>query len=229
MDFSKTVYIFYDTENDGPSPAVNSCRMMGFVAVVEPLNIESFDIKQYEQLIVSRLELCIESQPNKTPDKQCMNEFWSKNKKLLDYINVKSVDVKVAMEIFSEWYNKLKSSYKKIKFCAHPTSYDHMWLNSLYYQYGPGIKSVLPYDAICSDTIKDLYEKDLKIKFKDLKHTSLPHTHNAVDDAEQQGYQYFQMLKQIKKRHNMIRYSVWFNIGLVTLLSGLLLRTKLIH
>ena len=186
----RRAFISLDIEADGPSPATNSCLMLGFVV---GLDDGEAPIEGDYSWILETKEWCLEPQENCAPDARCMNEFWSKNTDVLSYIQQRAQPASTVIAEFISWFAELRQKYIITAWVARPGSYDAMWLNALYYRYSPVPRPKrwmeLPFSFKCISSM--LYVAELAgIKLPHARDNTLPHTHNAVDDAKSQGFIY---------------------------------------
>jgi hypothetical protein len=191
------VFISLDIEADGPSPATNSCLMLGFVVGLDNC------IKPIEgdySWIVETKEWCLEPQENRVSDPRCMKEFWSKNSDILNYIKQHAQPASTVIAEFISWFAELRTKYIITAWVARPGSYDAMWLNTLYYQYSPVPRPKrwmeLPFSFKCISSM--LYSAELAgIQLLDIRDNTLLHTHNALDDAKGQGFLYKALMSNL--------------------------------
>lgn len=194
-----SVYIVYDVEADGPSPAENSCIQMGFVAF-------TLDYEQdFPSNIVSSLDLCMEPDKDQTVDRDT-SEFWDKFSDIRERIRINQTRPHEAIKRLECWLLKLSEAYKIERFVAGPSSYDWQWVNCYWHKYGGGTDYSLGYSSECFSSLKRAmsYSKhihkdnidEIVGKYDD----EYPHTHYALDDAMREAAQYFEFRKFL---HNM--------------------------
>jgi len=188
MPAKTDVFISIDIEADGPAPTTNSCLELGFVVGL----YHAKPIRGDRSWILETRDWCLHPQPGRVEDARCMNEFWSKNQDVLKRIRENAVDASVAMREFSEWYKELCDRYNVIGWVARPASYDMMWITCLFNEFGPADRGTIPFSIRCLSTAMWVADKWMKIKidYDQLRDPDLPHTHNACDDAMEQGYMF---------------------------------------
>lgn len=194
----RTVVISLDVEADGPAPSVNSCLMLGFIVVfadADPLGKEGKEHRA--EWIAEEKEWCLAPQHGCAPDARTMDEFWSKNLGVLNYIKAHAVDAATAMSEFAGWYQHLLDTYEIQAWVCAPAAFDWQWLNVLYHRYAPAKRPALPYTARCMSSMKSVYRHDLGFVLKDTKPKELQHTHNATDDAREQAYEYLRTKREL--------------------------------
>ena len=199
---SKTpIFISFDVEADGPSPATNTCLQIALVACVYD---EDPDPKHPEKWTVSSLDLCFKPQVGKQPDNETMTEFWSQFPEILEKIRANAVDPFIQMKQLSNWLYELSEQYTIDRWVAAPSAYDWQWVNYMYYHYKSINTYKLPFKSECmSSIIAGLgymgYKSDVSqyIK-KGAEH--LPHTHYALEDATEQAYKYLRLRKFMKSK-----------------------------
>ena len=102
------------------------------------------------------------------------------------------------MQELSDWLRVLNKKYNITKWVAKPASFDWQWINCLYNKYLPNNPFPMPFSIKCISSMLDVC-KLIKFTPKDLKSPDLKHTHNALDDAKEQGYQFLRLTRQLEK------------------------------
>jgi hypothetical protein len=201
MEPKRKIVLSLDIEADGPAPLVNSCTMIGIAAVfvdTDPLNCK--DISEW---MADSREWCIQRQPDCVEDKKCMEEFWSKLPELKKYIEYNAKPVTEVMLELSAWLRELNKKYDVETWVARPSSYDYQWINCLYHKFcpvgqGKTKRFPLPFSITCISTMYKTLQL-LNYNAPDYRSDSLPHSHNALDDAKGQAYQYLRMRHDLSK------------------------------
>ncbi len=194
----RKVVLSLDIEADGPCPIVYSCTMIGIVAVFvdqDPVNCQETD------WVADKREWCLQRQPEAIEDPRCMTEFWAKLPELKSYIEQRALPVEQVMLELSAWLRQLNRQYDVENWVAKPSSYDFQWINCLYYKYcpvgqGKTKRFPLPFSILCMSTMYKMLQM-LNFTVLDWRNPELPHTHNALEDALGQAYQYLRI------RHSM--------------------------
>lgn len=195
------IFISFDIEADGPSPAINNCLQIGLVAC---RYVEQPDPQNRGVWVVDSLDLCLQPQARKEPDEATMREFWSRFPAVLDKIVANAKPAAEQMRTLSEWLTGLESKYEIEKWVAKPAAYDWQWLNSVYptYTFANTNTYKLPFKAECISSIMSVLKMigaldDALWEYNNGK-KHLPHTHNAVDDATEQAYLYLTLLEYLR-------------------------------
>ena len=179
--------------------------MIGIVVVdatANPLGKE--DEKRRAEWVVDQRGWCLAPQPNRAVDARTMAEFWSKNTELLRYINSNSARVETVMADIASWYAMITERYEVAHWACSPAAYDWQFVNALYAQYAPKGSPTLPYTARCISSMKHA-AKALGLDLRKLGSDKLPHTHNAVDDALQQAYEYLRVLRELDRYRELLQ------------------------
>lgn len=178
----RRIILSLDIEADGPAPLVHNCLMIGLCAVA--LDIDPKD----KEWIIDKKCWCLKEQEGCQPDQKCLNEFWSKYPELRQFIRDNEQDVTIVMQELSDWLRLLNKKYIIETWIARPASFDYQWINCLYHKWQPLNKFPIPFSIQC---LSSMYKLLGFIKHKaDYRSKDLPHTHNALDDATGQAYQY---------------------------------------
>ena len=188
MSTIRELYISVDVEADGPTPMPYSMVSIGAV-------VSGF--KDTDDSIV-RLDM-------QTPQ----NAFYAELKPISDmwipeslavsglereYLELNGEDPASAMTSFSVWVNNMVATYdcKTAVFCAFPLGFDWMWT----YWYLENFSEFgSPFGHSRGLDIKTLYmaksssslTRSTKTNIPKTLRSKLPHTHNALDDAKEQG------------------------------------------
>ena len=197
------IFISFDVEADGPSPATNNCLQIALVAVCAQYEQDP-DPAKPEQWVVDSLDLCFTPQENRAADSETMTEFWSQYPEILSKIRANAHDPSMQMQRLSFWLQELSERYTINRWVAAPSAYDWQWVNCMYYRYLALCEKSklfkLPFKAECMSSIL----KGLEYLGHDQKVVSdyvnrgteyLPHTHYALEDATEQAYKYLRLRK----------------------------------
>lgn len=192
------IFISFDVEADGPSPAINNCLQIGLVAC------------KYETCeCVSQLDLCFTEQEGMLPNSLTMSEFWANNIEIYDKIKSNSKAPDIQMRRLSDWLHELSTTYKIKEWVAAPSAYDWQWLNCMYYRYLPQNPHKLPFKATCiSSLMKGLSyisnDDNLSDEVRMRASKKVEHTHYAVEDALEQAYRYVYTLEAYRTFNNIL-------------------------
>ena len=107
----------------------------------------------------------------------------------------------------------IKSKYQKIQFVASPSAYDFPYLYEYYVQYGPQTpeaQNLMPFKATCLSSMFNFMFANMnpEVQKNIWKEWAgeYEHTHNALDDAREQGNVY---LNLVNARKNSSVTTAW--------------------
>ena len=198
---SKTpIFISFDVEADGPSPATNNCLQIALVAC---LYDQYPDPVRTGKWVVSSLDLCFTPQEGRQPSDETMTEFWSQFPKILEKIRGNAKTPAVQMQQLSGWLHELSERYTIVRWVAAPAGYDWQWVNCMYYRYPPNNAYKLPFKAECMSSILAglgyMGYKEAALMYIEDGTEHLPHTHYALEDATEQAYKYLRLLQFMRE------------------------------
>lgn len=191
---TKTVYLSFDIEADGPSPARNNMISLGICG----LDINCNELYRYEANILPLVDHSV--------DPATMARFWDKNPVAWTHATSNQITCIQAMDRLADDLAKLTCDGYRFVWVAQPAAYDWQWLN-YYWNYAidhdmqPSVS--LGYKADCISTMFSTY---VSMK-KNIDQTKLwnelyghnPSDHVAYYDARHQGYVYVKLLKLISE------------------------------
>jgi len=195
MNTTNEYYISIDIEADGPCPGRNS--MLQFAAVF--YDRDGNELDSY----VANIEEIEGGVQN--PDTM---EWWAKQEKKFPGIWSRLMQNRksplVAMTEFEQKVNILSGKLGQMPICvAYPAGYDFSWLYwyLLTYREDSCVGfSCLDMKTMAMTLLQMGYLKSTKNRFPNRWFDrSLPHTHDALDDAREQAYIFFQMKKDMEK------------------------------
>ena len=141
-------------------------------------------------------------------------KFWKDFKDIHDKIIKEGVEISKGMKTIQRWLNGIYSKYTIVNFVADHACVDMAWFRSLFLTHCKETKFNLPYSCRnTDDMVKDLILLNFtKNEITEYCTNSLyPHTHYALDDAVQTGYEYLRLKQLFKKTVNnhksLIRFS----------------------
>ena len=172
-------YISTDIETDGPIPGDNSMLSIGSAAYVNGRMIDTF----YTNL---------DDLPDATPDANTM-KWWESQPEAWEAVIVNRENPMAAMQRYYAWVHKFEHPV----FVGHPAGFDFTFV----YWYFIHFLGKSPYSFSAIDmktyvmakTGKE-YRKCTKSDWPKEWKTERPHTHNALDDAIEQGDSFMLML-----------------------------------
>ena len=182
-------YISIDVETDGPCPGVNSLLQLGAVfydntgKILKELCFNIFEIEGAVQ------------------DQGTM-KWWadqeSKCPGIWESMMKDRIPAKLAMERFQSAVLEIHKTGASPVVVAYPASFDFTWL--YFYLLKFLNKSCVGFSSLDMKTLgmtilKITFHESTKRNFpKEWFSPSLKHSHNALDDAREQGYLFFKML-----------------------------------
>ena len=190
------LYISVDVEADGPTPMPYSMVSLG--AVVAGFkdvdgSLVRVDMQQPQNAFYAELKP--------------ISELWVPESLAVsglerDYLEKNGADPATVMTEFSVWVNSMVAMFdcKTAVFCAFPLGFDWMWV----YWYLENFSEFgSPFGHSRGLDIKTLYmakanstlTRSTKVNIPKKLRSSLPHTHNALDDAKEQGDLLMNILK----------------------------------
>jgi hypothetical protein len=189
---SKTAYLSFDIETDGPSPLTNSMLSLGIALIDDNANI------------IDELEVNILKRDNTVEDPSTM-EFWKKNPVAWEQCHQNMISPQDAMAKVAEFYGKWSTQYKLI-WMAMPVCFDWMFLKSYYMAFAQEHSPDIGFKATCGSTLRDysIKTKIITNKQYDILVESLPQglEHRSVDDAKHQGLIFVNLIKLIQSVRN---------------------------
>ena len=142
----ETLFISFDIEADGETPALHSMIALGAVAFVR----SGREVSTWQSNIMQRAD--------RTPSARCMNEFWRQHPDAWAEVLAGPKTPRDAMMSFATWYAELKTTYTSIKFVAAPAAFDWQWLLAYYREFAPPSAPDLGYMATCVSTLREAYK-----------------------------------------------------------------------
>lgn len=190
------VAISFDVEADGPTPGINNIIELGCVVI--EMNTE----KSFDDCVVEKKNWCLQSQKGCQPCKRTMAEFWNKPANAPLYARIQR-EARPTEEVACEfyyWWRNLTLTYKRVYFVAKPAAYDWQWIHNLVCRFVPE-RTVWPFKADCISSallcLQDIYGPDY-VKMVTTR-SDFPHTHQATDDALEQGYMWWVIRREFSK------------------------------
>lgn len=188
MSDKQEIYISTDVETDGPIPGVNSMLSLGSAAYLE------------DKTLVDTFYVNLELLPEASPDPRTM-AWWQKEPEAWAQCRENPEDPKEAMKNYRRWLRKLPG---KPVFVGFPAGFDFMFT----YWYLIKFTGDSPFSFSALD-VKTMAMLMLGKGFKDATKRNmpkewfddLPHTHNALDDAIEQGALFCNMLRVFKGKY----------------------------
>ncbi len=177
------IYVSTDVEADGPIPGPNSMLSFGSAAY------------KADKTLVDRFYVNLELLPGAAPDPKTM-QWWKKNPKAWEACQKNQKPPEQAMASYLAW---LKNLPGKPVFVGYPAAYDFMfvyWYLIRFTGESPFSHSALDIKTYAMALMKCGYRKSIKKNMPQKWFENLPHTHNALDDAIEQGALFCHMLNE---------------------------------
>ena len=178
------IYISVDIESDGPIPGPNSMLSFGAAAF------------QPDGKIISTFEANLELLEGAAGNPETM-KWWSTQPEAWKIARENLQDPKVAIPNFVNWIEKLPG---KPVFVAYPLAYDFMfcyWYMMKFVGRSPFSHSGLDIKTMAMCLMKTEYRASTKKNMPKRWFTKSPHTHQAIDDAKEQGELFCNMLREL--------------------------------
>jgi hypothetical protein len=190
---NKEIFVSVDVEFDGENPNKNSLLSIGAVAYSDDPTSKN----GYSE--VSRFYTNFKPLQGHSPSEDTTNNFWNlpENSEALKLLQVDKKEPQEAMESFSSWVNSLDG---KPSLIAFPLEIEEKWLSHYINETGISLPFVAGID------IKEYLSETEKLLPHDQEHlreewqSKHPYTHNALDDATQQG-ETFMNVRAWKLKH----------------------------
>ncbi len=179
------IYISCDVEADGKIPGQSSMLSFGAAAYSLP------------KTLVSTFAANLELLPEATPDPETMS-WWQTQPDAWKACRTNLEDPKAAMTRFVDWIRKLPG---QPVFVGYPVAYDFMWVYWYLIRYvgqSPFSHSALDMKTLAMALLKKPYRQSTKKSIPKSWFDDLPHTHQALDDAIEQGALLCNMMARLK-------------------------------
>ncbi len=180
------IYVSTDVETDGPIPGINSMLSFASAAYLP------------DKTLISTFEANLEPLPEASPNPETM-AWWQTQPEAWAACRQNLQQPEKAMWQYIGW---LKNLPDKPVFVGYPVVFDFMWM----YWYLIRFTGESPFSFSALD-IKSYAMAMMKSEFREtIKRTmprhwfdKLPHTHQALDDALEQGALFCNMLKESRE------------------------------
>ena len=184
------LYLSFDIEADGDTPMQNNMLSFGIAA---------YDSSGKEVGFLQRNLIPLEGH---VADERCMREFWDKNPEAWEFVNQNRVPAQMAMKDLADFLMQFVEQGLELVWLAYPSAYDWQWIKNYYEAYKPESAPQIGYSAKCISTMfwfyclqNGLSSDKKKQLWKELTE-NLPHSHNPLDDARQQGIGFFNLCRR---------------------------------
>lgn len=186
------LYLSLDIEADGNNVLVNNMISIGIYGI---------DRNGHEILT---FQVNLEDMNGHIPDRQCMEEFWSKNPVAWAKTQENKQQIIPTFKHLSQILTELNKDWLMV-FVAMPSCFDWMFFKS-YYEFAKCIDKTIKFDigfkCTCLSTLLAIYRKQNNLSSKDFetfKETLISCDpfleHDALYDAKIQGLRYLKLIK----------------------------------
>ncbi|MDO8650357.1 MAG: 3'-5' exoribonuclease [Candidatus Berkelbacteria bacterium] len=180
------IYISTDVEADGPIPGMNSMLSFGSAAYLA------------DKKLISTFTANLETLPNASANPKTM-EWWKGQPEAWKACRENLQPPEKALKNYLVW---LKSLPGIPVFVGYPAAYDFMfvyWYLIRFTGESPFSHSALDIKTLAMALLKTDYRKATKKNMPKKWFDPLPHSHQALDDAIEQGALFCNMLAELKK------------------------------
>jgi hypothetical protein len=189
------IYISADVETDGPVPGIYSLLSFGFAAVGR------YDGERFERLDLREHTLYRELRPISEDFQQEALEINGLDR---DRLLREGLDPREAMTQASDWVRELSDGHRPV-LVAYPVAYDWSFLYWYFEQFAPGGS---PFGHSSCLDIRTQYQALAGTVFDDSGKAAMPrslrpvapHTHDALDDAVEQGELFANLMEWAQRR-----------------------------
>jgi hypothetical protein len=177
------IYVSTDVETDGPIPGINSMLSFASAAYLP------------DKTLISTFEANLETLPGASPNPQTM-AWWETQPDAWNACRQNLQEPEKAMWKYLGW---LKTLPDKPVFVGYPVVFDFMWVYWYLIRFtgeSPFSFSGLDIKSFAMAMMKSEFHETIKRTMPRRWFDRLPHTHQALDDALEQGALFCNMLKE---------------------------------
>ncbi|MBI4854434.1 MAG: 3'-5' exoribonuclease [Acidobacteria bacterium] len=181
------IYISTDVETDGPIPGINSMLSFGSAAYLA------------NKTLVSTFSANLETLPEASPNPNTM-AWWQTQPDAWKACRKDLQKPEIAMKNYVTW---VKSLLGKPVFVAYPAAFDFLfvyWYMIRFTGESPFSHSALDIKTYAMAMLKKDYRDSTKRNMPKHWFDNFPHTHQALDDAIEQGALFCNMLKENQQK-----------------------------
>lgn len=179
------IYVSTDIEADGPIPGPHSMLSFASAAYLA------------DKTLLDTFQANLETLPGATADPRTA-KWWDQHPKAWAASRVDTQDPARAMKDYIAW---LKALPGRPVFVGYPAAYDFMfvyWYLIRFAGESPFSHSALDMKTLAMALLKTPYRASTKRNMPKFWFDRLPHTHEAIDDALEQGALFCNMLRALK-------------------------------
>ena len=180
---TQEIYVSTDVETDGPIPGVNSMLSFGSAAYLA------------NKTLISTFTANLETLPGAVANANTM-AWWQTQKEAWEACRKDLQKAEIAMKTYLNW---LKGLPGKPVFVSYPVAFDFMfvyWYLIKFTGESPFSHSALDIKTYAMAMLKKNYRDSTKRNMPKTWFDRLPHTHQALDDAIEQGALFCNMLAE---------------------------------
>jgi hypothetical protein len=177
------IYISTDVEADGPIPGQNSMLSFGSAAYLA------------DKTLLSTFSANLETLPSASADPETM-AWWETQPEAWEACRKNLQPPEPAMKAYATWLRELPG---KPVFVGYPAAYDFMfvyWYLMRFVGESPFSHSAIDIKTFAMAMLKKDYRLSAKPNMPKRWFDELPHTHQALDDAIEQGALFCNMLAE---------------------------------
>lgn len=194
------LYISADVETDGPLPGRYSLLSFGLVVVGR------YDGQRFERRIGERLSFYRELRPISNDFEPEALEVNGLDRSRLER---EGADPAEAMPAAAEWVRAVSEGHRPV-LVAYPVAFDWAFLYWYFEQYVPGgspfgHSSCLDIRTLYQAVAGTVFDLSGKATMPGFLQPTAPHTHNALDDAVEQGELFSNLMGWALERRALVR------------------------
>lgn len=177
------IYVSTDVEADGPVPGLNSMLSFASAAYLP------------DKTLVTTFSANLETLPEAQPDPRTMS-WWKTQPEAWQACREDLQAPEKALRDYLSWLKRLPA---RPVFVGYPVAFDFMWVHYYLIRFtgeSPFSHSALDIKTFAMAMMKTEYRDSIKRNMPKHWFDKLPHTHQALDDALEQGALFCNMLQE---------------------------------
>ncbi|MGP8329752.1 MAG: hypothetical protein ACT6FF_05495 [Methanosarcinaceae archaeon] len=181
----RELYISTDIEADGKIPGISSMLSFGSAAYTE------------KKRLLSTFSVNLMQLPDAHPDTNTM-KWWKTHPNAWANCRKNLKDPSIAMKEYYDWLVRFK---EKVVFVGYPVAYDFMWVYWYLIKFvgkSPFSHSALDIKTMAMTVLKKPYRDSTKRNMPKRWFDNIPHTHDALSDAIEQGALFCNIISELK-------------------------------
>jgi hypothetical protein len=179
------IYVSTDIEADGPIPGPHSMLSFGSAAYMA------------DKTLVDTFAANLETLPGASPDPSTM-DWWKQRPEAWETCRQNPQPPEQTMKRYAAWLKRLPG---KPVFVGYPAAYDFMfiyWYLIKFTGHSPFSHAALDMKTMAMTLLKQDFRQTSKRTMPRRWFDRLPHTHQALDDAVEQGALFCNMLAELR-------------------------------